>query len=90
VVEGLLDDGVLDDGVLDEGVFDEGMLDGDVLDDAVLDDAVLDGDGVGSLADTSEQPATTKDSTTAPAARPRRRDTASPLVPFSESQRHAE
>jgi len=48
----------------------------------VLDVAVLeDGDGLVSLAATSEQPASTNDSTTAPATRPRRRNT----VPLSLS-----
>jgi len=56
-------------GVLDE----DGEVDG-------LDDDVL-GDGLVSLAATSEHPTSTNDSTTAPATRPRRRD----MIPLSLS-----
>jgi hypothetical protein len=57
----------------------------------VLAAAVLDvlGEGVVSLAATSEHPASTNASTTAPATRPRRRDTIPlSLEHSSESQNH--
>jgi hypothetical protein len=52
-----------------------GLLEGVVL-VVVLEDGVS--EGLVSLAATSEHPARTNDSTTAPATRPRRRDTGDP------------
>jgi hypothetical protein len=46
-------------------------------------------EGLVSLAATSVHPATTNDSTTAAATRPRRRDTGDPSQHFSMSQKHA-